>query len=356
MKRYERQIALPEIGISGQEKLSKATVLVIGAGGLGCPVLQNLAGAGVGCIGIVDGDVVEESNLHRQFLYTLSDIGKNKAMTAAAVVSKQNPAIKVVLYATYFTKENAFELLADYQIIVDCTDILATRYLINDVALVKSIPMVYASIHKMEGQLSVFNYQAGPTYRCLFPEKTNTKETVNCNDSGVLGVLPNTLGALQATEVLKIILEIGTVLSGKLFLYDGLEAKTQTLTFDKNPIEVQNGLLNGLSILKNAPKIVKSITSESFIEEVADENNLIIDLRETYEEPKLDFPTIKTIPIDELENYLSATPKNQKIILLCSFGNKSLLAAEYLLKNGFTNLFHLQKGINALKEPLSHLS
>ena len=356
MKRYERQIALPEIGISGQEKLSKAKVLVIGAGGLGCPVLQNLAGAGVGSIGIVDGDVVEASNLHRQFLYTLADIGKNKAKRAADVVSQQNPEIKVVSYERFFTKENAFEIVADYQIIVDCSDSLATRYLINDVALVKSIPMVYASIHKMEGQLSVFNYQAGPTYRCLFPEKTNGTATVNCHDGGVLGVLPNTLGALQATEVLKIILEIGTVLSGKLLLYDGLEMKTQQLTFEKNPIEVQNGLLNGLSILNEAPKTVKSISSENFHEEVAKENNLIIDLREIYEEPKLDFPNIKTVPIDELENYLSVTSKNQKIILLCSFGNKSLLAAEYLLQNGFTNLFHLHKGINALKEPLSYRS
>jgi len=354
MKRYERQIALSEIGISGQEKLSKAKVLLIGAGGLGCPVVQNLAGAGVGCIGIVDGDVVEASNLHRQFLYTLSDIGKNKAITAAEVVSKQNPEIKVVPYERYFTKENAFEILADYEIIVDCSDSLHTRYLINDVALVKSIPMVYASIHKMEGQLSVFNYQAGPTYRCLFAEKWNTKETINCQEAGVLGVLPNTLGALQATEVLKIILEIGTVLSGKLLVYDGLESKTQLLTFEKNPIEVQNGLLSGLSILNEVPKTVKSISREHFLEEVGNESNLIIDLREIYEEPKLDFPNIKTIPIDELENYLSATPKNQKIILLCSFGNKSRMAAEYLLQNGFTNLFHLHQGISTLKELLSH--
>src|SRR6478672_4278796 len=144
MKRYERQILLPEIGISGQQKLSEAKVLMIGAGGLGCPVVQNLAAAGVGCIGIVDGDSVEETNLHRQFLYSADDIGKNKAEIAANVISHQNPEIKVIPYFVYFTEENAFEVVSDYQIIVDCTDNVMTRYLINDVAMAKGIPMVYA--------------------------------------------------------------------------------------------------------------------------------------------------------------------------------------------------------------------
>ena len=245
MKRYERQIALPEIGILGQQKLAEAKVLIIGIGGLGCPVLQNLAGTGIGTIGIVDGDVVDETNLHRQFLYTLNDCGKNKVAVASELVSKQNPEIKVVQYATYFTKQNSFEIVADYQVIVDCTDNIATRYLINDIAVAKKIPMVYASIHKFEGQLSVFNYKNGPTYRCLFPENDRLESIPNCNDSGVLGVLPNVLGAMQANEVLKIILEIGEVFSGKLMLYNSLDTIFQTIIIQKdidllNKIKIQN--------------------------------------------------------------------------------------------------------------------
>ena len=223
MKRYERQIIMPEIGVFGQLKLAEAKVLIIGVGGLGCPVLQNLAAVGVGKIGIVDGDVVEETNLHRQFLYGLSDCGRSKVVVAAEVMSKQNPETVIIQYLDYFDKQNCFEIASDYQIIVDCTDNIATRYLINDVAVVKGIPMVYASIHKFEGQLSVFNYQNGPTYRCLFPEDERSEAIPSCNDSGVLGVVPNILGTLQANEVLKIILGIGEVLSNKLLLYNSLK-------------------------------------------------------------------------------------------------------------------------------------
>ncbi|WP_309641307.1 HesA/MoeB/ThiF family protein [Flavobacterium sp.] len=350
MKRYQRQIALPEIGIAGQQKLTEAKVLVIGAGGLGCPVLQQLAGAGVGCIGIVDGDEIEESNLHRQVLYTLSDCGKNKATTVAEVIFKQNPEVKVMPFSNHFTTENAFEIIEDYQMIVDCTDNLATRYLINDVALVKKIPMVYASIHRFEGQLSVFNYELGPTYRCLFPEKEDLKEDLNCNDTGVLGILPNTLGLLQATEVLKIILGIGEVLSGKLLIYDALQHQMQTIEIQKNPLQIQNGLLNGLDILNSNSKAVKSITAATFIEAIKDDSKLIIDLRETHEEAKLIAKNIQNIPLNQLENYLENHDKNQKIILFCLYGNKSLLAANYLMKNGFTNVFHLVNGSEALPE------
>ena len=157
MKRYQRQIALPEIGIKGQQKLTDAKVLVVGAGGLGCPVLQSLAAAGVGTIGVVDGDFVEESNLNRQFLYNLDDCGKNKAIAIAESLVNQNPNISIIPFSSHFNRENAFEIVSDFQMVVDCTDNLQTRYLINDVALVKGIPMVYASIHKFEGQLSVFN-------------------------------------------------------------------------------------------------------------------------------------------------------------------------------------------------------
>ena len=348
-KRYSRQIGLPEIGISGQQKLTEAKVLLIGAGGLGCPVLQNLVAAGVGCIGVVDGDVVEETNLHRQLLYSLKDCGENKATIAARVLFEQNPEVKVIPYSSNFTLENAFQIVADYQIIVDCTDNLATRYLINDVALVKGIPMVYASIHRFEGQLSVLNYKSGPSYRCLFSEKEAILANINCADLGVLGILPNTLGVLQATEVLKIILGIGSVLNGKLLLYDGLHHKMQTIDFKSVPSEKEIGLQKGFSILNNTiDKTIGIINAATFYEEASNQKNLVIDLREDYEEPKLELSNSKNVPLNDLEHFLEKVNKNKKIILFCQSGNRSFMAAQYLLKNGFTTIFHLEKGVDAL--------
>lgn len=350
MNRYQRQIALPEIGTAGQQKLTDAKVLVVGAGGLGCPVLQNLAAAGIGTIGIVDGDLVEETNLNRQFLYNDSDCEKNKVTAAAESLIIQNPNLKVIPFTSHFNRENAFEIVDGFQIIVDCTDNLPTRYLINDVALVRGIPMVYASIHQFEGQLSVFNYQNGPTYRCLFPEKANL-ESVSCVDAGVLGVIPNLLGVMQANEVLKIILGIGTVLSGKLWLYDGLQASSQTISIEKNALEIQHGLQNGLALRKQSQhKEVNAIDAVAFLTAIENTENVIIDLREDFEEPQLNLPNIQKVPIDQLEKYLEKVDKNQKIILLCQYGNKSQLAANYILKLGFNQVSHLQQGIAALEQ------
>jgi len=350
-KRYDRQIALHEIGIAGQQKLADAKVLVIGAGGLGCPVLQNLALAGVGYIGIVDGDVVEETNLHRQFLYTKEDCWQHKAIVASEAILKQNPEVKVIPYAVHFTNSNAFEIVSDYQIIVDCTDNLATRYLINDVALVKEIPMVYASIHKFEGQLSVLNYKNGPSYRCLFPENEDFHKIDNCADLGVLGVLPNVLGAMQANEILKIILGIGTVLKSKLLLYNGLDNDVQAIDFQKNEAEIIKGTQRGLAIL-NAESIIgiESLSSSDFFAAIQNENNLVIDIREQYEEPKLAIENYKAVPLGQLDDFLKDIDKKQKIMLFCQNGSRSKLASDYLQKNGFTNVFHLDKGIEALQK------
>ncbi len=349
-KRYDKQIKLPEVGISGQEKLGKAKVLVIGAGGLGCPVLQNLAAAGVGCIGIVDGDVVEETNLHRQFLYTKEDCGKFKVTVAAEAISKQNPEVKVIPYADYFTNNNAFQIVSDYQIIVDCTDTIPTRYLMNDVALVKAIPMVYASIHKFEGQLSIFNYNNGPSYRCLFPENEPINTMDTCADLGVLGVLPNVLGGMQANEILKMILGIGSVLNGRLLLYNALDNSVQTIDFQKNENEINKGMQNGLSILNAEPTTeIGLLSSSDFFREAQNKNNLVIDIREHYEEPKVMIENYKTVPLGQLDDFLKHIDKNQKIILFCQNGSRSKLASNYLQKNGFTNLYHLENGVEALQ-------
>jgi len=349
--RYSRQIALEEIGESGQQKLQDARVLVIGAGGLGCPVLQNLAGAGVGTIGIVDGDVVDETNLHRQLLYTLKDCGKSKAETAKNAILKLNPELKVKVFAEFFNTQNACEIVQDYQVIVDCTDTLAVRYLINDLAVAKKIPVVYASIYKFEGQVSVFNYKNGPSYRCLFPEQEGLNAVPNCVESGVLGVLPNTLGTLQATEVLKIILEIGTVLSGKLLIYDSLNFQTQIIDFARNPKAIEKGFING-SMLLHRKKVVEDLSPEAFLEKCNQLGIVVIDVRETDEKPEFKGKNVIQIPLDKLEEYSKKLDKNQEIVVFCQTGQRSLSAMHYLQKSGFVGVFHLGRGIESLNNQL----
>ena len=349
--RYSRQMILPEIGEAGQQKLQNARVLVIGAGGLGCPVLQNLAAAGVGYIGIVDGDVVDETNLHRQLLYTLKDCGNSKAETAKTAILELNPEITVNVFPEFFNIENAFKIVNDYEIIVDCTDMLTVRYLINDVAVVKKIPVVYASIYKFEGQVSVFNYKNGPSYRCLFPEQERLNAGSNCEESGVLGILPNTLGTFQATEVLKIILEIGTVLSGKLLIYDALNFQTQIIDFSKNSKAIEKGFING-SLLLNSKKQVGDLTPEVFLEKCNQLGIVVIDVRELEETPEFKGENVIRIPLNVLEDYSKKLNKNQEIVLFCQTGQRSQTALNYLKKSGFVGVFHLGKGIESLKNQI----
>ncbi len=342
---------LPEIGEAGQQKLQEARVLVIGAGGLGCPVLQNLASAGVGNIGIVDGDVVDETNLHRQLLYTLKDCGNSKAETAKKAILELNPEINVTAFSEFFTVLNAVRIVDDYQIIVDCTDTITTRYLINDISVTKKIPVVYASIYKFEGQVSVFNYKNGPSYRCLFPEQEGLNAAPNCVESGVLGVLPNTLGTLQATEVLKIILEIGTVLSGKLLIYDALNFQTQIIDFARNPKAIEKGFING-SLLLHRKKTNENLSPEAFLEKCNQLGMVIIDVRESDEMPELKKENVIRIPLSELEEYSKKLDKNQEIVLFCQTGQRSQQAMNYLQNSGFVGVFHLARGIESLKNQI----
>ncbi len=346
-KRYLRQISLSEIGNQGQQKLLNAKILVIGAGGLGCPVLQVLSAAGVGALGIVDGDVVDITNLHRQLLYTTDDCGKNKANVAASAICKINPDIKVNIYPEFISESNIATIAKSYDILVDCTDTIATRYLINDISIHLDKPMVYASIHRFEGQFSVFNYKNGPSYRCLFPEK-KSQEAPNCVTTGVLGVLPSTLGMLQATEVLKIILEIGEVLSGKLLIYNALNMSFNELEFSRNEEQIRISTKKGIE-LEISKKQNHEVNKESFLDFCSNENYTIIDLRETYEMPKLDYKNIINISFLEIENHLSDFNKDQPIVLFCQSGIRSKKALEIFLENGFTNIVHLQKGIQNIQ-------
>ena len=347
LKRYSRQMVLPEIGTIGQQKLLNAKVLVIGAGGLGCPVLQMLAASGVGTLGVVDGDVVEVSNLHRQLLYTNEDCGTKKVQAAKNAISRINPDINVNVYPEFISETNIATIVKDYEILVDCTDTIATRYLINDISVHLGKPMIYASIHKFEGQISVFNYKNGPSYRCLFPEK-ESNSVPNCITTGVLGVLPNTLGILQATEVLKIILGIGEVASGKLLIYNALNVSLNELEFYKNEEQIRIGALKGEQ-LETSEKQNFEITKEAFLDFCSNENYSIIDLREVHEVPKLNVNNVITISSREIEKQLDQFNKNKNIILFCQSGIRSKKVLDIFIANGFTNIAHLQKGIQSLQ-------
>jgi len=234
-RRYKRHIMLPEIGVEGQLKLKRSKVLVIGAGGLGAPILEYLAAAGVGTIGIMDDDIIDESNLQRQVLYEVKDIGKLKAIIASQRINAQNPLIQINVLNTRFSIKNALDIAEKYDIIVDATDNYSTRYLLSDVSVLLNIPLIYGSIHHFQGQLSVFNYQNGPSYRCLYPEPPKKNEAPDPGEEGILGILPGIIGCLQANEAIKIIVGFGEVLSGKLQVFNSLDLSFYKLDIKKNP-------------------------------------------------------------------------------------------------------------------------
>ena len=233
--RYERHISLPEIGEKGQQKLLESRVVIIGAGGLGSPAALYLAAAGVGTIGVVDMDTVEESNLQRQILHSTETIGKNKVDSAEKTLSALNPDVNVITYNTLLNKDNAIEVIENYDVVVDGTDNLQTRYLINDASVKTGIPVVHGSIFQYEGQITVFDPKNGPTYRDVFPEPPENGTAPNCSEAGVLGVLPGIVGSIQALETIKLILGIGEGLSGRLIVFDALEMSFHEYKIDRDP-------------------------------------------------------------------------------------------------------------------------
>ncbi len=232
-ERYARQLILPEVGPAGQERLRSAAVLVIGAGGLGSPALLYLAAAGVGRIGIIEDDVVDPSNLNRQILYASADIGRSKAETAAARLQELNPEVRVDVYRQRFAGPEVVDLVAQYDLLLDASDNFETRYLANDAAVASGKPLVYGAVRQFEGQAAVFNYRGGPCYRCLFPASP-ARETSEM-DRAVMGPVPGVIGAIMATEALKILLDTGETLSGRLLLYDALEMEFRLLKVEKDP-------------------------------------------------------------------------------------------------------------------------
>ncbi len=319
-ERYQRQIKLPEVGSDGQELLRKARVLIVGVGGLGCPAAQYLTAAGVGFIGLMDHDLVDESNLHRQILFSEIHIGRSKAVAATEVLRQMNPDITITAIDAALDEENAIALLKEYDIIIDGTDNFQSKYLINDACIKTKKPFISASIYRYQGQLSVFNYEEGPSYRCLYPDYPQ-KDNISCEETGVLGVLPGMMGVLQATEALKIILKIGNVLSGRLKIIDMLSAKEQQINFHRNDEEIER--------IKIAPLKVKLITCET-----AHNERLYLDVRELYEEPVPTNGRLLRIPISELKQRINEVPRDEKVHVFCQSGNRSREAI-LLLESGF---------------------
>ena len=354
MNRYSRHISLKEIGREGQSKISKAKVLVIGAGGLGCPALQYLAAAGIGTLGIIDFDTVEESNLQRQVLFGISSLGKNKALAAKIRLLDLNPTISINAYTEKLDSKNALGLFKQYDMVVDGSDNFETRYLANDVAILAQKPLVYGAIYKFEGQVSVFNYQNGPSYRCLFPSPPENS-IPNCEEIGVLGVLPGIIGSMQANEVLKIILGLENVLSGKLWCFNALSTQVTTFSIKKDKEKIHMVLNNGLYDSYQ----IKSCEVEELMISLKNvfklQNIQWIDVREKGEIPLLDNPDILQIPLSTFENNIEKLDRTSTLVFFCQQGVRSRQAASISRQKNIENSFSLKEGASDLFQYLKFL-
>ncbi|NTE04552.1 molybdopterin-synthase adenylyltransferase MoeB [Agrobacterium tumefaciens] len=344
LKQYQRQIILPELGISGQEKLKAASILMIGAGGLGCPVLQYLVAAGVGNIGIADNDRVDLSNLHRQILYTIEDVGKPKALIAKEKLAQHNPLVSITAYQERVTVENAEKLINQYDLIIDGSDNFPTRYLINDTCVKLNKPLVFGSIFKFEGQIAVFNYQQGPNYRDLFPEAPSEGEVPNCEEIGVIGVLPGIIGTFMANEAIKIICEIGETLSGKLLTMNALDCSTTVFKISsQKQIET-----TAVAIDNHSDDLQKKEISLDLLKSWLDktpEKVFLVDVREDYEFEEYHIGGIN-ISLYHLEEHISAFPVDKKLVFICQTGHRSRMAVKIVQPFFNGEIFSVKNGIS----------
>ena len=349
MERYSRHIALNEVGREGQLKLNTASVLVVGAGGLGCPALQYLTAAGIGHIGIIDHDLVELSNLQRQILFGTDSIGMNKALAAKKSLSNLNPEVEISAFPEKLTAINALNIFQAYDIILDGTDNFEARYIINDAAVLSGKPVVYGAIFKFQGQVAVFNYEEGPTYRCLFPDPPTENSIPNCAQTGVLGVLPGIIGCMQANEAIKMVLGIGTVLSGKVFCLDTRTMDSSSFVLNKSEAAVNTVLEKGMgkpSDYQMNPCVI-SVPELTWVEAFELDNCKFIDVREREELPRLDQHEVIEIPLDDLKSQLENLDTDRNYVLVCQTGQRSARAVTLMLENGFQKVFNLKGGIEA---------
>lgn len=338
---YQSHQKLQFIGMNGQAKFSESKVLVIGAGGLGCPCLQYLVGCGIGTIGIADFDTVSLSNLHRQTLFTLQDIDQLKTKVAAKKIAQHNQNIVIKTHQLYVSKDNILELLMPYNIVVDATDNFEVRYLINDACVVLQKPLVYGAIHQTEGHVTVFNYQNSATLRCLFPVNTSSHALASCADIGAYNITTGIIGIMMANEVVKILLKHDHVLANQLFCIDVVTAKSRTIKFkqlaESITISKQKISHENSNISIDAQLLSYSLINKTQIE--------MIDIRESYERSEI-IGISKHIPIAELSEQLPLLVQQKTIVLYCATGNRSLQAATLFRKQGFENVYSLQGGMN----------
>ncbi len=359
--RYSRHLILPEVGMDGQLKLKQAKVVMIGAGGLGAPLGLYLAAAGVGRIGIVDFDVVDASNLQRQVIHGTSDLGRKKLDSAADRMRDINPNVKIDRFDTGLSSENALEILKDYDVVVDGTDNFPTRYLVNDACVLLKKPNVYGSIFRFEGQATVFAYEDGPCYRCLYPEPPPPGLVPSCAEGGVLGILPGLIGVIQATETVKIILGKGETLKNRLLLYDALNMRFRELKLkrDRNcPVcgdhPTVTKLIDYQEFCGIRPMTSQSAPGEGVIDPVEVKQKLdrgedftLIDVREPHEYQIARIPGARLIPLGELPKHLNELDPDAEIVAHCKTGGRSQKAVDLLKQNGFKNVRNMTGGITA---------
>ncbi|CAA9383780.1 MAG: Sulfur carrier protein adenylyltransferase [uncultured Rubrobacteraceae bacterium] len=364
--RYSRHLIMPEVALEGQKKLKAAKVLTVGTGGLGSPLALYLAAAGIGTIGIVDFDVVDESNLQRQIIHGTSDVGRPKVESARDKILDINPNVEVVVHEEALTSENALEIFADYDVIVDGTDNFPTRYLVNDACVLLGKPNVYGSIFRFEGQASVFWAEEGPCYRCLYPEPPPPGLVPSCAEGGVLGILPGAIGVIQATEAVKLILGIGEPLIGRLMLYDALGMSFREMKLRKDP---------GCPICGENPTVTELIDYEEFCgipqANAAEEKNgvpeitvqdlkqkmddgepiNVLDVREPHEYEVANIG-VRLVPLGELPRRLAEFDQSENFAIHCKTGGRSAKAVKLLQDAGFENVYNVKGGITAWSEEI----
>jgi len=366
IRRYSRHLILPDVGLAGQKKIKGASVLCIGAGGLGSPIAMYLAAAGIGKLGIVDFDTVDYSNLQRQLLHTDADVGRPKAQSARETLHGVNPNVEVVLHNTRITSENALDLIRPYDIVVDGTDNFPTRYLTNDACVLLKKPNVYGSIFRFEGQASVFApHLGGPCYRCLYPEPPPPGMVPSCAEGGVLGVLPGIIGCIQATEILKLAIGRGSSLVGRLLLFNALDMKFRELKLRRDPecpICGEHPTIKELIDYEQFCGIVSELTTanpdEVTVQEMKkalDDPRLgikVIDVREPFEYEIAHIDGVPLLPMSQLRQRFTELDPNQQYYLLCKVGARSHQAVEFLREQGFKYVKNVRDGINAWSEEI----
>ncbi len=361
--RYSRHLIMPEVGMDGQLRLKKASVLLIGAGGLGSPLALYLAAAGVGRIGLVDFDVVDLTNLQRQVIHGTSDVGRKKLDSAVESILAINPHVRVDRYETALSSENALDILREYDVVVDGTDNFPTRYLVNDACVLLGKPNVYGSIFRFEGQATVFAYNGGPCYRCLYPEPPPPGLVPSCAEGGVLGILPGLIGLVQATETVKLILGTGEPLAGRLLLYDALAMRFRELKLRKNPecpVCGENPTIRELidyhefcGIPQHEPASSAGLSEWEIeapeVKAKMDRGDrfVLIDVREPHEFQICRIPNSRLIPLGDLPKRVNELDTADEIIAHCKTGMRSAKAVDFLRKAGFRKVRNLRGGIQA---------